>query len=196
MDAITVGVLNRTRLHSGNPQPADIAWTGGSANRSEMTRLQNEIQQSKPFGSAREEAYLALQRTTDLASRPVERVFSRWGLTPEQYNVLRILRGAEPGGLPTLEIGRRMITRASNVTRIIDRLETKKLVDRKRETQDRRVVRIRISADGLKLLEEMQDGVTRASQNSIVGLPEDDARLLIALLEKVREGLASAPDQP
>lgn len=155
-----------------------------------MTRLQKEIQQTKPFLSARQEAYLALQRTTDLASRPVEKVFSRWGLTPEQYNVLRILRGAEPTGLPTLEIGRRMITRASNVTRIIDRLESKKLVDRKRETQDRRVVRIRISGEGLKLLDEMQDTVTDASQGSISGLTETEAQRLVNLLEKIREGLS------
>jgi DNA-binding MarR family transcriptional regulator len=156
-----------------------------------MTRLQKEIQQSKPFISARIEAYLALQRTTDLASRPVEKVFSRWGLTPEQYNVLRILRGAEPKGLPTLEIGRRMITRASNVTRIIDRLESKKLVDRKRETQDRRVVRIRISGEGLKLLSEMQDSVSEASEVSIAGLTEPEAQRLVNLLEKIREGLSA-----
>ncbi len=156
-----------------------------------MTRLQKEIQQSRPFVSSRIEAYLALQRTTDLASRPVEKVFSRWGLTPEQYNVLRILRGAEPKGLPTLEIGRRMITRASNVTRIIDRLESKKLVDRKRETQDRRVVRIRISGAGLRLLDEMQDSVFEASEASIDGLSEAEAQRLVKLLEKVRDALNS-----
>lgn len=156
-----------------------------------MTRLQKEIQQTKPFVSARQEAYLALQRTTDLASRPVEKIFSKWGLTPEQYNVLRILRGAEPDGLPTLEIGRRMITRASNVTRIIDRLESKKLVHRKRETQDRRVVRIRISGEGLELLAEMQDPVTEASQGAIHGLSEAEAQRLVNLLEKIREGLSS-----
>lgn len=156
-----------------------------------MTRLQKEIQQTKPFLSSRQEAYLALQRTTDLASRPVEKVFSKWSLTPEQYNVLRILRGAEPTGLPTLEIGRRMITRASNVTRIIDRLESKKLVNRKRETQDRRVVRIRISGDGLQLLAEMQDSVTAASQGAISGLSETEAQRLVNLLEKIREGLSS-----
>jgi DNA-binding MarR family transcriptional regulator len=154
-----------------------------------MTRLQTEIQQTKPFLSPRQEAYLALQRTTDLASRPVEKVFARWGLTPEQYNVLRILRGAEPKGLPTLEIGRRMITRASNVTRIIDRLESKGLVDRKRETQDRRVVRIRIAGAGLSLLDEMQDAVFTAAQGSINGLSESEAEKLVGLLEKVREGL-------
>lgn len=157
-----------------------------------MTRLQNEIQQTKPFLSARQEAYLALQRTTDLASRPVEKVFSKWGLTPEQYNVLRILRGAEPKGLPTLEIGRRMITRASNVTRIIDRLESKQLVERRRETQDRRVVRIRISREGLRLLDEMQDSVVEATQSAIDGLTEQDAQRLVLLLEKIRVGLSGS----
>jgi DNA-binding MarR family transcriptional regulator len=160
-----------------------------------MSRLQSEIQQTKPFLSPRQEAYLALQRTTDLASRPVEKIFARWGLTPEQYNVLRILRGAEPTGLPTLEIGRRMITRASNVTRIIDRLESKKLVERKRETQDRRVVRIRIAPEGLSLLEEMQDPVSTAAQASIEGLSESEAERLIELLDKIREGLKSGNNE-
>lgn len=155
----------------------------------QMAKLQDEIRQSKPFESLRQEAYLALQRTTDLAARPVEKVFFRWKLTPEQYNVLRILRGSEPRGLPTLEIGRRMITRASNVTRIIDRLESKNYVVRKRETRDRRIVRIRISKEGKDLLAEMDPAVVGAVDKAFERMSEEDARQLIEILERLREGV-------
>lgn len=154
-----------------------------------MGKLEHEIRQTKPFGSLRQEAFLAMQRTSDLAARPIEKVFSKWKLTPEQYNVLRILRGSEPDGLPTLEIGRRMITRASNVTRIIDRLELKALVSRKRETHDRRVVRIRITAQGLKLLTDMQPMVDAATEKALAGLTDNEASRISALFEKIRVGL-------
>lgn len=155
-----------------------------------MAKLETEIKQSKKIQSPHVEAYLALQRTTDLASRPVEKAFSKWKLTPEQYNVLRILKGSEPKGLPTLEIGRRMITRASNVTRIIDRLEAKGLAIRKRDSRDRRVVQIRISAAGQKMLNEMRTRVMESTKIGMCGLNDSEARRLTALLEKIREGLA------
>ena len=154
-----------------------------------MGKLEHELRQTKPFGSLRQEAFLGLQRTSDLAARPIEKVFSKWKLTPEQYNVLRILRGSEPDGLPTLEIGRRMITRASNVTRIIDRLELKALVSRKRETHDRRVVRIRVTAQGLKLLTDMQPLVDTATEKALGGLTDNESSRISALLEKIRDGL-------
>ncbi|MCH8333038.1 MarR family transcriptional regulator [Candidatus Sumerlaeota bacterium] len=154
-----------------------------------MSKLQQELRQTKAFVSKRQEALLALQRTTDLVSRPVEKIFSRWKLTPEQYNVLRILRGAEPDGLPTLEIGRRMITRASNVTRIIDRLEIKRYVTRHRESGDRRVVRIRITSQGLQLLSKMQSAVDSNTEQAMGGVSETEAARLVLLLERVRDGL-------
>jgi DNA-binding MarR family transcriptional regulator len=154
-----------------------------------MGKLQQELKQKRPFGSARQEAYLAIQRTADLVARPVERLFARYGLTPEQYNVLRILRGSEPEGLPTLEIGYRMISRASNVTRIIDRLEAKNLAQRKRDADDRRVVQIRITAQGQKVLKEMQPHVVKTVEDALRGLNQQEAEKLCALLEKARAGL-------
>ncbi len=154
-----------------------------------MAKLQQEIQMTKPFATPRQEAFLGLQRTADLAARPIEKVFARHKLTPEQYNVLRILRGAEPEGLPTLVIGRRMITRASNVTRIIDRLEVKGLLIRRREPSDRRVVRIRISPAGLTLLGRMQASVDGTTERAMAGLSPKEAERLNLLLEKIRAGL-------
>lgn len=161
-----------------------------------MAKLQEELQQNKPFVSPKQEAFLALQRTSDLVSRPVEKVFYRNKLTPEQYNVLRILRGAEPKGLPTLEIGRRMITRASNVTRIIDRLELKGLVVRKRETKDRRVVRIRISREGQKLLKNMDEAVNVATEKALAKISVQEAQRLNSILEKLREGIHEMNRRP
>ena len=99
------------------------------------------------------------------------------------------LRGAEPEGLPTLEIGHRMITRASNVTRIIDRLELKNLASRKRDLHDRRVVQIRITSQGLKLLSEMQPIVFKTVESALAGLTDPEANRLSTLLEKVRGSL-------
>lgn len=155
-----------------------------------MGKLQEELNQKKPFASPRQESYLALQRTSDFVSRPVEKIFARWNLTPEQYNVLRILRGSEPKGLPTLEIGHRMITRASNVTRIIDRLESKGLALRKRDATDRRVVQIRISGEGNRLLNEMRPVVNKTVEEALGGITDQDAAKLSALLEKVRAGIS------
>lgn len=161
-----------------------------------MAKLQQELRQKKPFVTPRIESYLALLRTSDLASRPVERVFSRHKLTPEQYNILRILRGAEPKGSPTLEIGRRMITRASNVTRIVDRLEAKGLALRRRDTRDRRVVNIRITAQGLQLLNKMQANVDSMTEEAMKGLNDNEAARLGNLLEKIREHLAQRLKRP
>ena len=169
--------------------PKYLQTASGGGNQSKLSKLKDEIRQVKPFESVRAEAYVGLQRTADLVSRPVEKVFSRWKLTTEQYNVLRIQRGAEPEGLPTLEIGRRMITRASNVTRIIDRLEIKAYVVRRRETQDRRVVRIRISDSGLKLLTDMDEDVVVATATALGGVTDAEAKTLNGILEKLREGV-------
>lgn len=154
-----------------------------------MAKLQAELKQSKPFESARLESYLSVQRTADLMSRPVERVFAEYKLTPEQFNVLRILRGSEPAGRPTLEIGRRMITRASNVTRIVDRLESKGLVTRQRSADDRRIVTVRITPAGLQLLTRMYPRVTSITEAAIAGISEQEAARLNLLLEKLRAGL-------
>jgi DNA-binding MarR family transcriptional regulator len=101
--------------------------------------LQTEIKKRKPFESAAEEAYLNLLRTTTVLMADFDQLFRQYGVTEQQYNVLRILRGAgEP--LPSLEVASRMITRVPDITRLVDRLETAGLVARRRCTEDRRVV--------------------------------------------------------
>lgn len=117
-----------------------------------MSRLRAEIQQKKPFSSAAEEAFLNLLRTADHLGAKESELLSAHDLTPAQYNVLRILRGAGDGGHPCQEIGARMISRVPDVTRLIDRLEAAGHVTRERSTEDRRVVFVRIKPRALDLL--------------------------------------------
>src|SRR4029079_5455628 len=95
-------------------------------------RLQKEIQQTRPFGSLEEEAFLGLQRTADALARRAYDVLKPSGLSATQYNVLRILRGAGEAGLACGEIGERMITRDPDITRLLDRLEARHLIARAR----------------------------------------------------------------
>lgn len=154
------------------------------------SRLQAEIKQTRPFHSARQEAAIALLRTVDELRRHFDRVIEPHGITGQQYNVLRILRGVHPDPLPTLEIGERLIERVPGVTRLLDRLEEKGLVRRQRCTQDRRMVHCWISEAGLALLEGMDQAVDQADQESMGDLGDDEVERLIGLLERIREGAA------
>src|SRR5229473_5817955 len=117
-----------------------------------MGTVLEEIRQRRPFPSVAHEAIVALLRTADLVRRQVATLVEPHGITPQQYNVLRILRGAGEKGLPTLEIAERMIEQTPGITRLIDRLQTKNLVARERCLTDRRQVFCRITPAGLSLL--------------------------------------------
>ena len=153
------------------------------------SKLQAEIQQRKPFGSPAEEASLSLLRTTDRIGRSIADVVEPHGITAQQYNVLRILRGSHPGRLPTLEIVTRMIEQAPGITRLLDRLEAKKLVIRERCETDRRRVYCKISPDGLALLAALDKPVAEMARKSFQSLSATQVRQLIELLDAVREGL-------
>ena len=118
-------------------------------------RLQAEIRQRKPFVSTEEETYLNLVRTADAITRKLELLLQPHGLTGTQYNVLRILRGAGDDGATCSAIGERLIAFDPDVTRLLDRLEKARLVQRSRSTVDRRVVMTVITAAGLALLEKL-----------------------------------------
>src|ERR1700751_365239 len=106
----------------------------------------------KARGTPEEAAFLDLLRTCDLLSRGPAQFLKSEDLSPTQYNVLRILRGAPPAGLPCGEIGNRMITRDPDITRLLDRLEKRQLISRSRETKRRRMVVARIAPQSFKLL--------------------------------------------
>jgi DNA-binding MarR family transcriptional regulator len=151
--------------------------------------LQGEILQSRPFASPAEEAALGLLRTSDLLRRFLAEVAEPHGITLQQYNVLRILRGAGPLGLPTLEIGARMIEQAPGITRLMGRLERKALVERHRCSEDARRVLCRITNPGLKVLKALDRPMRRAAHAFFAPLGADDARRLIRILDDVRSTL-------
>jgi DNA-binding MarR family transcriptional regulator len=151
--------------------------------------LQAELQQKKPFGSLTEEALLSIARTAALLEHGAAEALRPRGLTPTQYNALRILRGAEPEGLCRNEVRDRLVARVPDATRLLDRLMEMGLVVRAREGGDRRFVRSRITPAGLELLREL-DGVLSALHRRQLGhLGEAKLRSLIDILAEARVAL-------
>jgi DNA-binding MarR family transcriptional regulator len=132
-------------------------------------------------GSPEEAAFLDLMRTADMLSRGLVRIIKSEDLSPTQYNVLRILRGA-PEGLPCGEIACRMITRDPDVTRLLDRLEKRELISRCRESKDRRTVITRIAPEGLELLARLDEPVQAAHRKQLGHLGRERLRALAELL--------------
>ncbi len=149
----------------------------------------HSAKKSRRFGGPEEDAFVNLLRTADLLSRNVERVLRSADVSPTQYNVLRILRGA-PEGLPCSEIGKRMITRDPDITRLLDRLEKRALISRCRETKDRRMVLTRITPQGLRLLRDLDGPVTEIHKSQLGHLGREGLRSLMELLETAREKAA------
>lgn len=151
------------------------------------TSIQAAIKQTKPFRSRRQEALVGLLLTAEAVRWPLQDLLaSHEELTMQQYNVLRILRGAGDAGLPTLEIGARMIERTPGVTRLIDRMEQKGLVVRERSPKDRRQVICRITEAGGTLLRRLDRPVDALDEDVLRTLDEAEVRELIRLLDKVR----------
>ncbi|HET7212897.1 MAG TPA: MarR family transcriptional regulator [Terriglobia bacterium] len=148
--------------------------------------LKAEIKQKAPFSSVEQEVYLNLLRTGDAISQRVETLLRASGLSMTQYNVLRILRGAGRQGLTCGETGERMVTHDPDITRLLDRLEKRKLITRARNTRDRRVVTTRIAPEGLRLLATLDKPVARLHRDLFRHVPQQDLKKLSSLLEKVR----------
>jgi DNA-binding MarR family transcriptional regulator len=154
--------------------------------------VQEEIQQRRPFSSPSEEAVVALVRTADFLRRALTDVVEPQGITLQQYNVLRILRGAGTEGLPTLEIAGRMVEQAPGVTRLLDRLQAKGLVRRQRSAEDRRQIRCWIAPAGLELLARLQSAMQEGARGFMAPLSEADLASFVRLLDALRAG-PSAP---
>jgi DNA-binding MarR family transcriptional regulator len=151
----------------------------------------DELRQSRPFRSPAQEAMLAVVLTADrVLARVGEALATEADITYQQYNVLRILRGAGDEGLPTLAVRDRLIEEAPGITRLIDKLEEAGHVRRDRTGKDRRTVRCRITSKGLALLETMDSPVRTANELVAAGLPsEEEQRVLIDLLARLRAPL-------
>ncbi len=152
-----------------------------------MADLKSEIAQSSPFASAEEEALLNVMRTSDCLHRAFQVKARRWGLTSTQYNVLRILRGAQPAGLPCAAIGERMIAAEPDITRLLRRLKGLKLIQQRRDRRDRRVVWTQITPAGLELLRAMDPVIRRAPAELLGHMTRAELAQLIRLLESARQ---------
>lgn len=156
-----------------------------------MGSVRDEIKQTRPFPSLAEEALVTLMRTTDKVRGLFEAAVQPFGITGQQYNVLRILRGAGEKGLPTLEIAARMVEHNPGVTRLVDRLEAKGLVRRQRCPHDRRQVLCFATPLALDVLARADAPLAETGARALAGLDAPRVRELIALLDLVRASATS-----
>jgi DNA-binding MarR family transcriptional regulator len=141
---------------------------------------------SSPFIPLEDRIFVALLQTADAVSQEAEQLLKAAGLTGAQYNVLRILRGAEPQGLACRGIGDRMISHDPDMTRLLDRMEKRRLITRERQTDDRRVVKTRITPQALSLLKTLDEPVHDLHKRQFRHLPAVRLKTLGALLEELR----------
>lgn len=160
-----------------------------------MSTLAQEIGKHKPFELPEEEAYLNLLRTVGLLSAEFERLFKRHGLSEATYNILRILRGAGPSGKPCGRIGREMVARVPDMTRLLDRLERQRLVERTRTADDRRVVIVRITPRGADLLAQLDPVVSSIHRSQLGHVPRRELADLSRLLVKARRKPGEEPSE-
>jgi DNA-binding MarR family transcriptional regulator len=130
--------------------------------------------------------FVALLRTADAIGQQAEQLLKAQRLTGAQYNVLRILRGAEPQGLPCKGIGDRMISHDPDMTRLLDRMEKRRLITRVRQTDDRRVIKTRITSEGLHILKALDQPVCELHKRQFRHVSATRLRILADILEEVR----------
>jgi DNA-binding MarR family transcriptional regulator len=138
------------------------------------------------FDSPEQEAYLALWRAYDRLRALEDELFARWDLTAQQYNVLRLLRADHPEPVPTLRLVGRLVSRAPDVTRMLDKLEARGLISRTRSTADRRAVLVGITEPGVALLDEIADPLRDCHARQLGHLAPDELASLTALLKRAR----------
>lgn len=150
------------------------------------TRLQKELKQTKPFASREEEVYLNIQLTAERLWWGINETIKQADLTPTQYNVLRILRGAGKAGASCSEISERLVTKDSDITRLLDRLEARGLISREREAKDRRRLIARITEDGMQLLAGLDKPIEQCHRRQMGHLGEKQLVTLSKLLDTLR----------
>lgn len=146
---------------------------------------------SRRFDSLEQEVFLSLWRTYDRLRAFEDELFARFELTPQQYNALRILKGEHPEKVPTLDLAGRLVSRAPDITRLLDKLEQRGLIGRDRPADNRRVVRVGVTAAGMALLEEMRAPILECHVRQLGHLSQQQLKELVALLREAR-----APHEP
>lgn len=150
-------------------------------------KLAAELHQTKPFATLEEEALLNLARTQEYLQQRQAEFFKQYQLTRTQYNVLRILRGAGNDGITCSQVSERMVAADPDITRLLDRLETRGLIARERSKEDRRVVVSRITPDGIALLKTIDKPLTALHKDLMGRLERRDLERLVEVLESIRE---------
>lgn len=138
------------------------------------------------FDSPEQEAFLGLWRTFDRLRALEEELFARYDLTAQQYNALRLLRAARPGTLRILDLTTRLVSRAPDTTRLLDKLAERHLIERNRPATNRREVRVGITAAGIALLDELQEPLRECHNRQLGHLSRAQLRELTALLQAAR----------
>jgi DNA-binding MarR family transcriptional regulator len=138
------------------------------------------------FDSPEQEVFLNLWRTYDRLRALEDELFGRYELTPQQYNALRLLRAEHPDGLPTLALASRLVSRAPDITRMLDKLERRGLIARVRPAENRRVVRVAVSDAGLALLKELAGPLRDCHARQLGHLTDEQRRELVELLRAAR----------
>ena len=151
------------------------------------SKLAAEIRQNKPFALQEEEAALNLVRTHEFLQQRQTDFFKQFQLTPTQYNILRILRGAGKAGVTCSQAAERMVAADPDITRLLDRLEARQLIERQRGSQDRRVVISRITTQGTALLKEIDRPLADFHKAQLGPIGKERLTQLIEILESIRE---------
>jgi DNA-binding MarR family transcriptional regulator len=141
----------------------------------------------KRFDSPQQEVFLNLWRTYDRLRALEDELFSRHGLTAQQYNALRLLKAAKPGKVPTLSLATRLVSRAPDITRLLDKLHDRGLIERERPADNRRVVRIGITEAGIALLNDLAPAVAACHASQLGHLDEGQMATLVDLLRRARD---------
>ncbi|HEX4149344.1 MAG TPA: MarR family transcriptional regulator [Pirellulales bacterium] len=141
---------------------------------------------SRRFDSLEQEAFLNLWRTYDRLRAMEDALFASHDLTAQQYNALRLLRGVSPGTLPTLTLAERLVSRAPDITRLLDKLAQRGLIERERPAENRRVVQVGITAAGTALLHELDEPVRECHARQLGHLKPAELKQLIQTLQSAR----------
>lgn len=165
-------------LPTQNPQSQHAAAPDATA--------EYPLHDGRRFDSLAQEAFLMLWRTYDRLRILEDDLFKRFDITAQQYNVLRLLRGEYPGRVPTLALASRLVSRAPDITRMLDKLAERKFIERERPTENRRVVEIGITQEGLGLLKGLDSEVRACHQSQLGHMSEPQLHQLVNLLHQAR----------
>ncbi len=154
--------------------------------------LERELKITGEFDTPEQESYLNILRTNSLLFVQFDRLFRKYGISSPQYNILRILRGGSPDGLPSLEIASRMIGTFPDITRLLDRLEGGSHIVRKRLAHDRRVVQVKLTTKGKDLLRELDEPIRKAEKNSLGHMTRKELSDINRLMVKARKNTVNS----